>query len=49
MYIAAFGPDESRRVAVENDPTVLKAIDSMPKAKALLVSANRVIVQRRSK
>src|SRR5260370_19622696 len=49
MYIAAFGPDESRRIAVENDPTVQKAMESMPKARALLMSANRVIVQRLSK
>jgi len=49
MYIAAFGPDESRRIAVENDPTVQKAMESMPKAKALLMSKNRVIVQRLSK
>ena len=41
--------DESRRIAVENDPTVQKAMESMPKAKALLMSKNRVIVQRLSK
>jgi len=49
MYIAAFGVDESRRIAVQADPMVAKAVDSMPKASALLRSANRVIVQRFSK
>jgi len=49
MYIAAFGADESRRIAVQADPMVAKAVDSMPKASALLRSANRVIVQRFSK
>jgi hypothetical protein len=33
-------------VGIENDPTVLKAIDAMPKAKQLLESAKKMIVQR---
>ncbi len=46
MYIAAFGADEARRVTVETDPMVERAVESMPKAKTLLESARRVIVQR---
>jgi carboxyl-terminal processing protease len=46
MYVAAFGADEARRVSVETDPMVERAIDSLPKAKALLETARRVIVQR---
>ncbi len=46
MYIAAFGSDEARRVTVETDPMVEKAIEALPKAKALLESARRVAVQR---
>ena len=46
MYVTAFSADEARRITVETDPMVLKAVDSLPKAKALLESANRVIVQR---
>jgi carboxyl-terminal processing protease len=46
MYVAAFGADEAFRVGVETDPMVEKAIDSLPKASALLESARRVIVQR---
>jgi carboxyl-terminal processing protease len=49
MYITAFGVDEARRITVETDPMVQKAIDSLPKAVALMNSVNKVIVQRRSK
>jgi len=46
MYITGFSVDESRRVAVEQDPEVQKAIDSMPKAKALVENAKKMLVQR---
>ena len=46
MYITAFNLDESERVAVETDPEVEQAIDAMPKAKALLDSARKVVVKR---
>lgn len=49
MYVTAFGADEAARITVESDPMVQKAVDSMPKAMALLKSANRVIVQRMAK
>ncbi len=49
MYMTAFSMDESRKVEVETDPIVEKAIDSMPKAKALLDNAKRIIVQRMAK
>jgi carboxyl-terminal processing protease len=49
MYITAFSADEARRITVETDPMVEKAVDSLPKAKALLETAKRVIVQRLSK
>jgi hypothetical protein len=49
MYITAFSADEARRITVETDPMVEKAVESFPKAKALLESAKRVIVQRLSK
>ncbi|MGH9665231.1 MAG: S41 family peptidase, partial [Bryobacteraceae bacterium] len=48
MYITAFTYEDSQKVAVENDPEVLKAIDSLPKAKALLESAKKMLVQRMS-
>ncbi|MEO8028152.1 MAG: S41 family peptidase, partial [Bryobacteraceae bacterium] len=46
MYITAFSIDESLKVAVEIDPMVQKAIDSLPKAKALVDSAKKLLVQR---
>ena len=49
MYVTAFGADEARRVKIETDPMVEKAMDSMPKAKALLDQVKRVIVQRLAK
>ena len=49
MYITAFGAEDARRLEVETDPVVLKAIDSLPKAKALLDTARKLIVQRSAK
>jgi carboxyl-terminal processing protease len=46
MYITAFNQDEAQQVAIEQDPEVLKAIDSMPKAKALVENAKKLLVQR---
>lgn len=46
MYMTGFNMDESRRVEVETDPEIERAIDALPKAKALLESARKIIVQR---
>jgi len=48
IYLTAFNLDESRRVEVETDPEVEKAIEALPKAKSLLDSAKKIIVQRLS-
>ena len=48
LYITAFGTEEARKVGVEADPAVLKAIDSMPKAKQLLENAKKQIVMRQT-
>jgi carboxyl-terminal processing protease len=42
----ALGVDEARKLAVLDDPLVAKAIEDMPKAKALLDRAKSVLVQR---
>ncbi|MGA7235423.1 MAG: S41 family peptidase [Bryobacteraceae bacterium] len=47
MYIFAFNVDESDKVFVKSDPEVRKAIDSLPKAEALMQNAKRVMAQRR--
>jgi carboxyl-terminal processing protease len=46
MYITAFSVDDSRHVAVEQDPEVQKGIESLPKAKALVDNAKKMMVQR---
>lgn len=49
MYTTAFGKEEADRVAIEADPVVAKAIDALPRAKALLENAKKVIAQRIAK
>ena len=46
MYLTGFSNEASDRVKIEQDPEVLKAAESMPKAKALLDSAKKQLVQR---
>jgi carboxyl-terminal processing protease len=46
MYITAFGMEDARRLAVENDPIVKNAIDGIPRAKTLRENAKKLIVQR---
>jgi carboxyl-terminal processing protease len=47
MYLFAFNVDESTKVFTKSDPEVKKAIESMPKAEALVENARRVMAQRR--
>jgi carboxyl-terminal processing protease len=46
MYITAFSVEESRKVAVEQDPEIQKAIEALPKAKALVENAKKMLVKR---
>jgi carboxyl-terminal processing protease len=46
MYTTAFSVDESRRFDIETDPMVEKAVESLPKAQALLDNVRKVLVQR---
>jgi carboxyl-terminal processing protease len=46
MYITAFSYEDSQRVAIEQDPAVQKAMDSMPSAKKLLDNAKKLLVER---
>src|SRR5579871_761460 len=48
MYITAFNIDESDKVFAKTDPEVERAVDSMPKARALVETARKVLVQRMS-
>jgi hypothetical protein len=49
MYATAFSWDDATRIAIESDPVVEKAIESLPKARALIESAKKLIVQRVAK
>jgi carboxyl-terminal processing protease len=44
-FVTAFSLDESMRYAIESDPEVLKAVDALPKAKALLDNVKKQMVQ----
>jgi carboxyl-terminal processing protease len=46
LFITAFSQEEARRLTVETDPVIHKAIESLPKAKELLDTAKKLIVQR---
>jgi len=46
LYITAFSTDDGTRVAMTQDPEVSRAVDAMPKAKALVDSAKKMLVQR---
>jgi len=46
LAITGFGYDESEKIRIEQDPEVLKAMDALPKAKALLDNAKKLMVQR---
>ena len=48
MYITAFNKDESDRVMAQTDPEVERAVEAMPRARALLETAKKIIVQRMS-
>ena len=48
IYTVAFGTDEARKLTADNDPVVIKAIESMAKAKQLLDNAKKLIVQRQA-
>ncbi len=49
MYAYAFSVDDANRIVIETDPEVAKAIESMPKARALLETAKKVIARRSAK
>ena len=46
LYRRAFGREAASRAGLQSDPEVLHAVDSMPKAQALLQEVQRVLAQR---
>ncbi|HSB13641.1 MAG TPA: S41 family peptidase [Bryobacteraceae bacterium] len=49
MYASALSIDAANRIAIESDPAVEKAVQSLPKARALLETAKKLIAQRSAK
>jgi carboxyl-terminal processing protease len=49
LYITAFSKEESDRVGFQNDPEVLKAVESLPASKALLEKAHAIIARQGKK
>lgn len=49
MYASALSIDAANRIAIESDPAVAKAVESLPKARALLETAKKLIAQRSAK
>jgi len=46
LAITGYGYDESEKIRIEQDPEVQKAIEMLPKAKALVDNAKKMMVQR---
>lgn len=49
MYSSAFSIDVAQRLAIETDPQMVKAVEAMPRARALLENAKRILAQRAAK
>jgi carboxyl-terminal processing protease len=48
FYVTGFSYERSQQVAIEQDPEIARAIESMPKAISLFQAAQKLIVQRMS-
>jgi carboxyl-terminal processing protease len=48
VFTTVFGLNEGYRVALENDPQLEKAIESIPQAKALYANARKIVAERES-
>jgi len=46
LFVNAFGQEEGLRVHAETDPDVMKALELLPQARALVENARRVIAER---
>jgi carboxyl-terminal processing protease len=48
VFTTVFGLNDGYRVALENDPQLVKAEESMPQARALYASARKIVAQRQT-
>ena len=49
LFITAFSKEESDRVAYQNEPEVVKAVESLPSSKALIEKARQIIARQPKK
>lgn len=49
VFVNVFDVERSKKMTIETDPAVWKAIESLPKAKELLDKARQLLVQRRAR
>jgi len=49
LFITAFSKEASDRLAYQNDPEVVKGVDSLPSSKALLEKARQIIARQPKK
>lgn len=49
LFTTAFSKEDSDRLVVQNDPEVLKAVDSLPESKALIERARQIIARQPKK
>ena len=48
VFTTVFGLNQGYKVALENDPQLQKAIESIPQAKALYASARKIVAERQA-
>jgi carboxyl-terminal processing protease len=48
VFTTVFGLNEGYKVALENDPQLEKAVESIPQAKALYASARKIVAERQA-
>ena len=49
FYITGFSYEESEVVGIVQDPEVIKAVESLPKAKQLLDNAKKMLAERQGR
>jgi len=45
IFVDAFGQDEGMKVRAESDPAVIKGLELLPQAKALVDNARKVVAE----
>jgi len=46
IFVDSFGQEEGLKVRAESDPQVIKALDLLPRARALAENAKKIVAER---